>query len=424
MNSAWSRYVTFALGIWLVASSKMFNESPVMQTNDAISGILIIIFSLRARNNKHTFSTWLLCLTGIWLQLAPLLFWAPSSASYVNDTLVGAAVIAFSILLVKAPGEIDIGPEVPPGWSYNPSAWLQRIPVAFLAFFCFLAARYMASYQLGHITTIYDPLFDQGTFFVITSDISKSFPISDAGLGSAAYLIEALMALKGGSRRWHTMPWMVTLFGFLVVPVGLVSIILIMLQPLVVGHWCFWCLLTALFMLCMIALTIDEVAASIQFLSDAVKSGKPFWQTFWKGSASKGTSDQRSLPLDAPCHKLLSAMRWGVTTPWNLLLSTLVGIWLMFSPGFIQLADPISIEDHILGALATAISVIAMAEPIRALRYLNILFGLCLAISPWVFQDASLNYGDNLICGALLVALSVPRGKVVEKYGKLDKFII
>ncbi len=400
--------MTLCLGIWLVACSWMFNEqSQAMHVSDVISGLLVVVFSLWSR-------IWLLCLVGIYLQLAPLLFWAPSSTSYLNDTLIGSAIIVFSILLAKVPGEVDAGPKVPQGWSYNPSSFIQRLPVAFLAFLCFLFSRYMASFQLGYITSVYDPLFDKGTYFVITSNISKAFPVSDAGLGSAAYLIEALMALKGGERRWHTMPWMVALFGFLVVPVGFVSVLLIMLQPLVVGHWCFWCLLTALCMLAMIALTIDEVLASIQYLL----SEKPFWKRFFKGSCgdAKGEDDIRTPTLD-------SSWKTGISLPWNLVFSTLVGIWILFSPAFIMLARSISIESHILGALTVVVSVVAMAEPMRAFRFINVIFGIAFLVSPWLFFDGMTNYWDIFAVGVLLVIFSLPKGKVQEKYGTIEKYI-
>ena len=110
------------------------------------------------------------------------------------------------------------GPEVPPGWSYNPSAWPQRAPVIALAFLSFLVARYMAAFQLGYIETAWDPFFGNGTERVLTSDVSKAWPISDAGLGAMTYMIEALMGLMGDQRRWRTMPWMVAGFGFVVVP--------------------------------------------------------------------------------------------------------------------------------------------------------------------------------------------------------------
>ena len=143
----------------------------------------------------------------------------------------------------------------------------------------------MAAYQLGYIPEIWDPVFGhEGTLQVITSALSRSFPVSDAGLGAALYGIEALCVWKGGCARWYTSPAFVLFFGVLVIPVGCVSTLLIISQPIVVGHWCFWCLLTAVCMLCMIALAIDEVYAAIQFLVRTRQvDPHDFWRTFWHG---------------------------------------------------------------------------------------------------------------------------------------------
>lgn len=43
------------------------------------------------------------------------------------------------------------GPDIPPGWNYTPSSWLQRLPIAALAVFGIFISRYLTAYQLGHI---------------------------------------------------------------------------------------------------------------------------------------------------------------------------------------------------------------------------------------------------------------------------------
>jgi hypothetical protein len=35
-------------------------------------------------------SLWICCFVGVWLTFAPVLFWAPTAAAYLNDTIVGA----------------------------------------------------------------------------------------------------------------------------------------------------------------------------------------------------------------------------------------------------------------------------------------------------------------------------------------------
>src|SRR3984893_6202057 len=139
---------------------------------------------------------------------------------------------------------------VPPGWTYSPSSWLQRVPIIALAFFGYLVARYLAAYQLGHIGTVWEPFFSgdnskNGTEYIITSDVSRAWPIPDAGLGATSYMIEALMGAMGTATRWRTMPWMVTFFFILVVPLGGVSIFFIIIQPIVIGTYCTLCLIDA-----------------------------------------------------------------------------------------------------------------------------------------------------------------------------------
>jgi energy-converting hydrogenase Eha subunit A len=91
--------------------------------------------------------------------------------------LVGALVIAFSILVPGMPGMRMLPrPEIPPGWSYNPSAWLQRAPVIALGLLSFFIARYLGAFQLGYIGQVWDPFFGDGTQRVLTSSVSRAWP--------------------------------------------------------------------------------------------------------------------------------------------------------------------------------------------------------------------------------------------------------
>jgi hypothetical protein len=227
---------------------------------------------------------------------------------------------------------------------------------------------------------------------VLTSKVSQSFPVADAGLGATAYLLETLFAF-GSTRRWHTMPWFVMLFGVLAIPVSCISIVLIILQPTVVGAWCGLCLVTAVLMLLIIPLTVDEVWATLQFMKHSKIKGHSHWKTFWGGtSVAAGSADPRTPGFGASYLKLFRAMCWGVSIPWNLGLSALVGIFAMFRGDFIP------------GALITVFSVIAWGEVTRIFRYVIIPLGLWL-----LFLNPPL--------GIIAVALSIRKGKIKEKYG-------
>lgn len=315
------------------------------------------------------------------------------------------------------------GPDVPPGWTYNPSSWVQRGPMIALAFLGFLVSRSLAAYELGHTNTIWDPFFGDGTRRVLTSSVSQMWPVPDAGLGAVAYLLEMLSGYMGDQRRWRTMPWMVLMFGVLVIPLGITHIVLVILQPVVVGAWCTLCLLAATLMLLMIPLAVDEVVAMGQFLIRARREGKPFWRTFWMGgTTSEGEKDTRTPHFGAKPFPSAPAMLWGVSATPALLVCLATGLWLMFAPAVLGRRGPAADSDHVAGALVVTISAIATAEVLRTGRLLNILAGLWIAASPFIFQVQGAKWCE-LLAGLLLVALGLPRGKVKEHYGSWDRFI-
>ena len=416
----WSQIPLLVLGAWLIASPFTLGyQSTGLVWSDVISGILVIALATIAFRTGRAWPAWANTFVGLWLALAPLIFWAPSAAAYANDTLVGMLVIVFSVLIpmmMRMPG-----PEVPLGWSYNPSTWMQRAPILALALLSFLLSRYMAAFQLGHITWAWDPIFGNGTVQVLTSTVSKAFPVSDAGLGAFTYLVEFLSGFMGDARRWRTMPWMVALFGFMVVPLGIVSVVLIMLQPVAVGAWCTWCLLSALFMLLMIALSLDEVIAMLQFLLQTRRAGKSVWRTFWRGGDALGDHQVPRRPDTAQPGQML----WGVTVPWNLLVGAALGVWLMASPAIFGTQNGAAHSDHVLGALVVTVAIIAFAEVARAARFLNIALALGIIVLPWLLGGATLASGINdLIIGVLIIVLSIPPGKIKDTYDGWNPLIV
>lgn len=413
----WTSYAIFLLGLWQLSAPATFGySSHYLVVSDLLTGLGLIGFGIYLRREPKMWAYWTVALIGVWLQIAPLVFWAPQAACYISNTMIGILAILFSVILppLAAPVPKDLR-TIPPGWSYNPSSWPQRIPIVFLATVGWLISRYLAAYQLHYIDEMWDPIFYSGSLKVLTSSISKAFPISDAGLGAVVYSLEALLACKGGEARWRTMPWMVVLFGLLVVPLGLVSIVLIILQPLVVGAWCSWCLVTAACMIVMVALTIDEVGAVAQLLR---RSRSSFWKVFWHGDNHKnGSVDKKTPPSDAPFQRLFAAMTRGVTPTWNLLLTLCLGILLMIFPSSFLMENELGDADRILGALIIVTSVISMAEIIRSWRYANVAFGLALLAMLGRGDEVShFTFGTHFVLLLLVISLSFPHGKMQESY--------
>lgn len=390
----WRGLLNAALGFWLISCPFTLGYKSLLLTqSDVICGILAILCGLLTL--RLPLFAWATALIGIWLQLAPLIFGPPEAAAYSNDSFLGLLLLIFSIVIPDTPGaQQSQGAEVPPGWSYNPSSYLQRVPVIGLNIICWLIARYMAAYQLGFIDTIWDPFFGEGTVQVLTSSISKAFPVSDAGLGATMYLLEAVFGF-GDPRRWHTMPWFVMMFGVLAVPVSCVSIVLIILQPTVVGAWCGPCLVTALLMLLIIPFALDEVVATFQFVKGAPQRGESRWKTFWRGSSlERGTTDSRTPHLGASYAELVRATAYGISIPWNLLMTAVIGIIAMGMGAYIP------------GALITVFSVMSWAEVGRSCRFAIVPF------AGWLLLT-------HPILGALSLIFAFRKGVIKEKYGSL-----
>jgi uncharacterized membrane protein len=185
-----------------------------------------------------------------------------------------------------APGAVTMhDPDAPPGWSYNPSSWPQRLPIIGLAALGFVIAAWLALYQVREqapfVMTVWEPFFGNGSEVILNSWVSELLPVSDAALGALGYLADAVTGGIGGRRRWRTMPWLVVLFGLFVGPLGAVSVLLVILQPVLFDAWCTLCLATAAISILMIGPAMDEVLASLQHVRREARTGRSWSRAFW-----------------------------------------------------------------------------------------------------------------------------------------------
>lgn len=169
----------------------------------------------------------------------------------------------------------------PPGWSYNPSTWGQRLPIIALALVGTAVATYLALYQVGVIEEVWEPFFGDGSETILNSRVSHILPIPDAALGAFGYLLDAVTGIIGGRQRWRRMPWIVILFGLAVGPLGGISILLVILQPVLLDAWCTLCLASAIISVVMIPPAMDEMLASMQHVRRRSDEGRSAWRVFW-----------------------------------------------------------------------------------------------------------------------------------------------
>ena len=423
VKETWIQYGVISLGIWLLFSPMTFGyESTLLSWSDVIAGVLLVVLSTITVVRDNPWASYANGFVGFWLLMAPLVFHAPTAAAYLNDTLVGVLVVTFSVIIMM---RMDMdGAEVPPGWTYNPSTAAQRFPLIALALFGFITSRYMAAYQLGYIPYAWDPVFGDGTVQILDSRVSAAFPVSDAGLGAVAYAVEGLMGFMGDNTRWRTMPWMVTFFGIVVIPLGFVQVLLVISQPVLVGTWCTLCLLSAFGMLWMISLSFDEVVAMFQLLKRRTDEGVSLWHAFWMGG--KLSEEDAGIPGETRGERDRPAgMFWGISLPWYLVASMALGFWLMLSPYLFGTIGTLADSSHLVGALVVSFTVMATAEPARALRFVNVPLGAWVVLAPWLLGGAPmLALVSAVLTGGLLVGLNVPKGRIRDRYGFWQGYIV
>jgi uncharacterized membrane protein len=421
----WPQAVNIILGVWLASTALSVEPHPTgLLVSDLISSAVIIAGSALACSPHYRGAQWVVAATGAWLLCAPLVFWAPTASAYGTDTLIGSLVVAFSVLVPRMVSAEAAGPGAPPGWTYNPSEWPQRAGIIACAFAQFFVARYMAAFQLGHTSDIWDPVFGQGTRNVLHSDVSKAFPVSDAGLGGVTYLVEALTGLLGGTRRWRTMPWAVVLFGIMIVPVGVVSIVLVVLQPVAVGAWCFWCLVTAGLTVVMIGPALDELIATCLFMLQARREGQSLWSVFWRGGIVEGIGREAEPVKKQSLVRDLAGGLEVLSIPWNLAVTAVLGLWLMVAPVVLENTGNSANNNHLVGAVIVTFAVIGFSEVGRAGRFVNVPLGLWLLAAPHLLTGGtpSSTWNDTIV-GAAVIILCFRRGRISERYGRWNRWV-
>lgn len=437
-SNIWAQFLNIALGAWMMTAPLILGYADLtgMLISDMAAGFLVMIASVFALSWRAALVRWGVAAVATWIMAAPLLFWTESAAAYLNGSLVGAVIFALAVCTRPAPGvgtmAATTGPTVPPGWDYSPSDWTQRMPVIALAFIGLFVSRYLAAYQMGHVDGVWEPFFagdtgdpKNGTEEIITSDLSRAWPVPDAGLGALTYLVEILIGFIGSSRRWRTMPWLVLIFGIMIVPLGVVSITFIVIQPILLGTWCTLCLITAAAMLIQIPYAVDELIATCQFLRRRKRAGAPVLRVFLTGDTDEGPDDKRDESFERPASAVIGDMLGGgVTVSWSLLASAAIGIWLMFTRLTLGTEGTLANTDHLIGALAVTVAVSAMAESLRAVRFLNLCLGAALVICAFVMEATWLQSGADIAAGVALMVVSLPRGPVRHKYGGWSRVVV
>jgi nucleoside-diphosphate-sugar epimerase len=434
----WTHFANIALGIWLLTQPPLIGVGePLLARAEVVLGLLVICFASLSLSWQLGWARWACAATGALVMAAPFLFWTQNPAAYVSDTLVGALIFGFAIATLPEVGPSALaattGPQTPPGWSYNPSAWTQRLPIVVLALAGLQVSRYLAAYQLGHIDGVWEPFFSgsgtdprNGTEEIITSHVSQAWPVSDAAVGGYTYLLEILTGVVGSRARWRSMPWLVVLFGLMIAPLGITSIFFIIIQPVILGTWSTLALIAAAAVLLQIPYSLDELLATLQFLRRRMQQGRSLLRVFLFGDTDDDRHNEQARAdefASRPGALLREMWTGGVSLPWNLAAAAAIGIWLMCTRLTLGTTGGMANADHIIGALALTVISLAAADVARMVRYLLIPLGLTLLVMPF-WHDAPLaSILNSIACGLALVLLSLRRGAITQRYGPWQGFI-
>lgn len=431
----WGAWANAGLGLWLMTSPPLLGlDDTGMIVSDIAAGFLLLVAGMLSLSWRLAWARFAAAALGCWIMFAPLVFWTDNAAAYLNGTLVGMLAVAFALCLLPVPGVSPVaaqtGPTIPKGWDYSPSDWFQRLPVIMLAVIGLLISRYLTGYQLESIDHVWEPFFPgtlenmNGTEQIITSDVSEAWPVPDAGVGALTYALEILVGAIGSARRWRTMPWLVVLFGIMIVPLGAISIFFIVIQPIMIGTYSTLALIAAAAMVWQIRYSLDELVATYQFLRRRHKAGQPWLRVFFTGDTDEGPDNHIIDDFERSPRTIVTEMvSGGMTFPWSLLAMLGLGVVLMLSPMVLGWDSGVAATNHIVGALVITITVAAFASVARLARFLNALLGLVLLFAPLVAGAGWLAITFSGLCGLALMGLSIPRGTVKSSYGTWDRFI-
>ncbi len=442
----WAHFVNIGLGSWLLTQPLLIGvQEAGLCASEMAMGLLLMVAASLALSWRAVWARWLCAGIGTVVMAIPFLWSTANGAAYLSDTLVGALIFGLAVCSKPEPGSSAIaaltGQTMPPGWSYNPSAWGQRVPIIVLALLGLYVSRYLAGYQLGHIQSVWDPFFAgsptdprNGTEEIVTSWVSTALPVSDAALGGFTYLLEILTGLVGSRQRWRTAPWLVLLFGLMIVPLGLTTILFIVIQPVVLGTWSTLALVGGAAVLIQIPYSLDELLATGQFLRRRVRAGKPWLRVLLVGDTDELPSPDAARfilfndsddEFDRPLGVVLKSMLGGgVSLPWNLALAGAIGLSLLFTRVTLGADGGMADAHHIIGCLVLTVCAVAAADVARPAQALNAVLGIGLVLVPFVFGGDMMTTAVTVGLGLALALLSVRRGPIKEDYGNWNRWLL
>src|SRR5574337_499355 len=103
---------------------------------------------------------------------------------------------------------------------------------------------------------------------------------------------------------------------------------------------------------------------------------------------------------------------------WTAITNIFLGLWLMFSPSVLQMNQSTADNNHIIGPLVIAFSIISLWDINRKIIRVNIVLGLWLLVALFVLNfSTALVLSSNGACACFIIVFSSIKRKPKQRYG-------
>ncbi|ANH78983.1 SPW repeat domain-containing protein [Candidatus Chlamydia sanziniae] len=377
------------LGLLLICTPRTLNyQEPEVIFSDRLCGILLICLALLSL--KQRACLWLGVILGMWVMLFAC-FPHRSATIFVNDTLVGFAILAVVCISPTRPEALEVGPTFPEGFSYNPSAGGRRAAVLFLSLLAWLQVRYLTAASLG----------------IASTASSRPFLLYASML--VAYSLLVVLSLAGSERRWHTRPKIV-----IATTITLISAIILTLIPVILHQLrpdCWLCLCLTIEPAFAVVFAYDEIRATLSYISQFLGDKRALARASFFGSEYyKHTlfwEERTVLPLKKACKQAFQ----GISFPINQLLSILVAAIFIKINSYVSLPTFSKNFLNICAWFIIVLAIFAFAESLRHIKWISLIFAIAILFSPVLFHipiESSMFF-PIIVTGLVLIFLSIGR---------------
>ena len=94
-----------------------------------------------------------------------------------------------------------------------------------------------------------------------------------------------------------------------------------------------------------------------------------------------------------------------------------LGIWLMISPAVLQYEGFPKMMGHLAGPLVITAAIVAMAEPLRMVRWTNAALGACLIAAPLILSYPVWLGVHSVVIGVLVAVGACIEGPLYDRIG-------